>query len=678
MPQDGQNQLPISPFLSIGVFEDFEGINTSTTRPGVAANQMFWCDGWMPIGHRQLRVMPGVGASIFTATTAGVVFFDFANIGPIAVAIVFLTDGSIVEVQTEIGTQTQIAPPGTIIDPSRTTVGVSQWGSQFVLIVSQQTNGYFIWDGTLLYSAGSLATLVTLTDNGSGYVGAPTVTAFGGSGGGATFLATIENGGVNNVSVTNPGFGYSSNDVVGLAFSGGGSSGRTAILQAFISGGSLSTISIVDGGAGYTSAAYGSIAGGGGTGASVTLTASGGSITATTLAAAGTGYLTAPTPLVYDANNPVAKGTATLMPIGVSGTDIEVYAGRVWIIDGPYVTFTASGSLIDFSTSGGGGNFTSVDSFLRVGFTRLKQSSGFLYLVADSSINYISAVQTSGSPPTTTYTNQNADPETGSSWPGTVTVFGRNIVFANAFGAHMLYGASAQKTSEALDGVYSSLPNFGGLIPSSAKSIIFGKKVWILLLPIIDPISMRQTNKLFIWNGKIWWTSMQDIEIVFIQHQEINSVLTAWGTNGVTIFPMFSRPSSAFTKTVQSKFWDTPIGYQFTKAPSRLWAAFYVPQIEAPVTVEIDIDTERNSATYEFSSDQVSIQVINAQGDVIPCKNASGTTIPVFSILAPYFIIPPAAVGETGVFTGLTIRTDEEDISLISAMMEAGVVQYRG
>lgn len=678
MPVEQQQQAP-SPFLPIGIFEDFVGINTSTTRPGVADEQMFWCDGWMPIGRRQARVMPGIGTALYTPTPPNtVVFFDFANIGINPIMIVVLSDGSIIEVQTEIGTVSTIAPSGTILDPSRLTVGLSQWGNQFILIVSKQPNGYWIWDGTLLYGAGTLASMVTLTDNGSGYIGAPTVVTFGGSGGGATFLATVANGIVTNVSVTNPGAGYTANDVVGLAFSGGGITAHTAILQAFVSGGSLSTVSIINAGNGYTSAAHAAIEGGGGTGASLTLTASGGSITVASLAAAGTGYLTAPTILTLDANNPVAKGTATVMPFGVSGTTIEVYAGRVWIADGPFVTFTAAGSLIDFATSDGGGNFTSVDSFLRVGFSQLKQSSGFLYLLADSSINYLSGVQTTGSPPTTSYTNQNADPETGTPWPGTVDLWGRNLVFANAFGAHVLYGAAATKISEPLDGVYSTVPNFGGLIPSAAKSIVFAKKIWILLLPIIDPITKAQVNKLLMWNGKIWWSSNQDVSLTFIQHQEINSVITAWGTDGLSIFPLFTRPSTAFTKTIQSKFWDAPLGYQFIKAPSRVWAMFYVPQIMAPVTVNIDIDSETESAPYTFTSVTSSIPVINGLGVTIPCQNQAGTTIPVDSIQAPYFITEPTAVGERGVLTGLTITTDEADLSLISAMVEAGVVQYRG
>ena len=46
-------------------------------------------------------------------------------------------------------------------------------------------------------------------------------------------------------------------------------------------------------------------------------------------------------------------------------------------------------------------------------------------------------------------------------------VFGRNIVFANSFGAHISYGAAVTKISEELDGVYNTVPiaNFGTLVP---------------------------------------------------------------------------------------------------------------------------------------------------------------------------------------------------------------------
>ena len=158
------------------------------------------------------------------------------------------------------------------------------------------------------------------------------------------------------------------------------------------------------------------------------------------------------------------------------GTAIETYSGRVWIANGPTITFCVPGSMIDFSSADGGGNFTSTDSFLRVSYIQPQADQRLFVSDRRFILNYISGVQTSGSPPVTTFTNQNADPEAGSPWPATIDVFNRNILFANAFGAHVSYGGAVTKVSELLDGVYNTVPNFGNITPSAAKAIIFGKK----------------------------------------------------------------------------------------------------------------------------------------------------------------------------------------------------------
>src|SRR5262249_35398392 len=130
-------------------------------------------------------------------------------------AIVVLADGSIYQVVTSTGVATQMAPPGTITNPARQNVGITQSGSEFIIIVAKQTNGYFIWDGTTFFLPGQ----------------------------------------------------------------------------------------------------------------------------------------------------PFQSGT---VPTGIGGTDIEIYSGRVWLCNGATVSFSAPGSIIDFTTGSGGGNFTSADSFLRV------------------------------------------------------------------------------------------------------------------------------------------------------------------------------------------------------------------------------------------------------------------------------------------------------------------------
>ena len=664
------------PGFSPLLFEGFTGLETSASRPGLKDDQCYIMDGWFPFGPNNLRTMWGIGTAIFTpSSNASVVFFDFANFGATPVMIAVLSDGSIWQVNTATMAVTEVASPGTIQTPNRSLVGVTQWGSQYVAIVASQTNGFWVWDGTNFFTAGTLGPDVTMLNSGLDYTSQPDISAFGGNGSGATFIATLLDGIVQSVTVTNPGLGYISTDAAILAFSGGGSSGITALATGNISGGTLSSVSITNPGAGYTTAVTGTVIGGGGAGALVSVHAAGGTISNVSVSFAGAGYVSSPVINFIDPNNPVAQATVDLMPFGIEGTAAEVYQSRIWVANGAMILFSAPASLVNFSTAAGGGEFQSVDSFLRVGFTQLKQTSGFLYLIADSSINYLSGVQTSGTPPETTFTNQNADPEIGTPWPGTVDVFSRNILFANAFGVHVSYGGAVSKISDPLDGIYASVQNLGGFTPSAGKAIIFGKKCWMLLLPAIDQVTSQQVNKLFVWNGKTWCSTQQDVALIYIQHQEINSILTCYGTDGNSVYPLFQQPSINFTKTVQSKLWARP-GYMFTKTVNRLWGmGYYYSALSPDLTISIDNEFAGSSSTYGFGPNVVS--VINEFGAPVSVINESSEPVTVVTSTG-VVVFAPQAVGQNGALLGMTVSTSAADMALISFAMDGPENSYRG
>lgn len=594
-----------SPYLPAGppepqIFEEFEGIYTTTSRPGVDDKQMWWCDGFMPIGRRFLRTMYGVGPALFTASSVSstpIVCFDFANIGSTPYCVVFNTAGEVIMVNTETGAVTIAAAAGTISNPSRATVGVSQFGSAYILIVAQQTDGYFLWNGTVFFKPGGVSPVFTLTSGGTGYTSSLVITTTGGGGSGATFSYTLAGGVIVDIQVVNPGTGYTSAPT--LVFTRNGGSGSAASI------------------------------------------------------------------------------TATVMPTAIGGTALEIYQGRVWIVNNALVTFSAPGSPVVFASASGGGNFTSTDSFLRARFTGLKQTNGFLYLIGDSSVNYISGVQTSGSPPTTTFTNQNADPEVGTPWGATLLVYSRNILFANSFGMHLNYGAAVTKISEPLDGVYSTVTNFGSFLPSAAKAIIFAKKVALLLLPIVDPVSGQQVNKLLMWDSKRWWASGQDVSLIYINYQEINSVLTAFGTDGESIYPLFQQPSVGFTKTVQSKLWDKPGSYNITKQTTRLWGMFRYYSAESP-NLRITIDNE-------ISSEEVQSDLGPLEAQWLTSTDAPATWLTATDVPAAWttsaegiVVLEPTAVGQNGALTGLTVQTEAADMAIISMMIQNEVTAYRG
>ncbi len=739
-----QNPLPI-------VYNGFTGLNTKASQQGIEDQQMYVCDGFMPLGPNNLRCLYDLGTAIFTCSPTRTIFnFGFGNIGSNPICLVVQDDGSMLQVNTSSHAITAIASAGTI---TSFPTAFSQWSSLYSIIVSGQTNGYFLWDGTNLFKAGGLAPQVTIINGGSNYTSAPTITinnsgaaatgnivwvsqpspgdtatlnsvvytfiagftstgtnvAVGSTlgfaiamlqqqtaasvnplntvatytqsatgtltityktsgvvgnaytlaassgtpsagtltggvngGSGATLTGTVANGSLVGITVTNPGTGFTVDSDLTITITGGGSDDMATASLSFSTVSGVASVIVNAGGTGYTSlahvvelsttaspsATYSLVGSGGvitgvqvlnpgagytavptlgivdvtgsiGTGAILTAVLEMGQIIAASVLSGGTGYTTPPmltvvgdgTGAVLTANlsgttvgsitivspgvgythgvvrfnggNHGAAAVATVMPFGVSGTTVEVYEGRVWVGNGRNGQVSAPGDPADFDAGDGSTAFQSNDSFLKVGYQKFIQSNGFLYLLGDSSMNYISGVNTAGSPAITTFSNLNVDPQIGTPWPGTVQAFGRDIVFANPIGVYVSYGGAVTKVSDALDGIYTSVnQTTAGFSPTAAVMTVFGIQVYILLMLILDQVTGQQVCKALMWDGKKWWTSPQS-GMVFAGavSQEINSVLTAYcSPNLTTIQPMFTTPTadSTMTKYLYSKLWDNP------------------------------------------------------------------------------------------------------------------------
>lgn len=499
---------------------------------------------------------------------------------------------------------------------------------------------------------------------------------------------------INSVAVIAGGSGYSASSYLSIQVDPNGNieTGGSQTFQVISSGGAIQSVTpvgsnriffnsatpvpkltVIDPG-GFVVGGAGVVAGGGGyspsasvtvtggtqpvTQATLHLTISGGIITGVSVVSPGYYQSGATTPAATISDSVVnATAVAKLMPFAIQGTAVETYQGRVWVANGAGIFFSAPGSFSDFSSSGGGGNFISADSFLKRAFSQLIQSNGFLYLIADSSINYISGVQTSGTPPTTTFSNQNADPQIGTPYPYAVCVFGRNIVFSNSFGPHILYGGSVQKVGTELDGVWPTASVMGTFQASSGTAVIFNRRVHITLVPIVDPLSGVTVNKMLMWDSKRWWSSSQNLSpITFVASQEINSVITCYGTDGTNILPLFVNPSNGFTKTLQTKLFDAPYAYVANKAAVRWWGLMQY---------------------YSTSSQNLTLNIDN-QANAAPTWSAGAT----YTITGPgalgYFVTPPQAVGQQGPLVGWTLQTNAADMSVVSTAMRNEVVQYRG
>jgi hypothetical protein len=738
------------------VFEGFETLNVKSPRPAISDKECAWLDGIMPLAPSNARTLPDVGDTIYTGT--GIVWLGYGNVGDQPMGFALEADGSLHGFFTNTAHNFTVLSAGTVTAPS-SIFGMSQWGSQFMLFCCGQNNGYWVWDGTSVFTAGAADPNVVITDAGTNYTSAPDITfQTTGSGASVVATATVENQSVVKVVITNPGNSFGPTDFVVGTFANGGSDDQ-AIANVTVSPlGGVTEVIPVNPGSGYTSYSTVVFTGGGGSGAIAYPVIQAGAVTGVTIANTGTGYASPPTVTITDpgygsgsahvnggtgfsgqsvvsfgqiialnmvyggsgytspptikilgdgagfvataqiqagivtgaiitnyghgftkalvkleGGNNAANADFNIFPWDISGTAIETDQGRVWITNGAATTDTPPRNRTIFSDpdtptgfGNGGGAFKSNDSFLRVGYHWLKQTNGFLYLGGDSSTNYISNVSTttpSGSGvPVTNFSNQNVDPQVGSPWPSSVQVLSRNIVLANAQGIYVSYGGAMTKISTPIDPLYESCSNLTGSANwPAAIANIFNVQVYMLLINVFDAPFGASRNKLIMYDGKRLWTSQQSKDLAYIATQEFNSVLTAWGTDGTDVFPLFQNPSKLFTKTMISKLYAAG-GIFLTKTMVRLQGANqgYIPDDDLKISIENE--TGSNAADYEISSAPVGSWggTWTGAGDVVGTWTGFGLNI-----------FGPIPVGQYGRMLGYTVQTDASDVALLSVLGEA-------
>jgi hypothetical protein len=135
---------------------------------------------------------------------------------------------------------------------------------------------------------GGVVTQVTVKDPGTGYTNAPLVNFSGGGGGtDAAATAQIASGSVTGVTITNGGSGYVRPPTVNFI---GGGPAKAGVLPQHIIEGSITRVTVADPGTGYTRAPSVRITGGGGRGAKATAQIANGSLAAVTVTNGGSGY----------------------------------------------------------------------------------------------------------------------------------------------------------------------------------------------------------------------------------------------------------------------------------------------------------------------------------------------------------------------------------------------------
>ena len=407
---------------------------------------------------------------------------------------------------------------------------------------------------------------VTVVNGGTGFTSVPLITFKGGGGSGATGLAVLTGTTVAAINLTASGSGYTSAPTI--TFKGGGSGATLPTATVNMNGDKVGSISITDAGANITDNISVSFSGGGGSGAGAVVVLTPTSIASVVVSSTGQFYTSVPAVEVSAGANNSAYATVDLMPYGISGSAMETFLSRVWIVNPatqPFSTtppgnlwfYTAPGSIWDFATADGGGSSVNTDAFLQTQYVNVRQSSGYLYFFGNGSVSVLSNVNTSGSPATTTFNYQNVDPQAGLDFRDSIQDFGKSIITSNNLGIFGLYGGSLANISKKIEQLFelAAHPDVGGIEPSAAIMTIYDVKHYINYLTLVDPDTKVARNVMLLWNEKDWTVASQSGNLTFIGTQKISSKYQAWGTDGTGLYPLFTTPSSTLVKRVETKFY---------------------------------------------------------------------------------------------------------------------------
>jgi hypothetical protein len=557
-----------------------------------------------------------------------------------------------------------------------------------------------------LPSGGSATKVVSvnLSSGGSGYTSAPTVTftpLIGGTG--ATGVANVSGGVVTSITMTNQGSGYSLPPSVEI--SGGGGAGAAGLAAVGsppnpvgdnsdgTPGGPILSITVTAGGSNYNQTPQILITDptGAGAGANVYLTPVG--IASVIMSAGGQFYTDAPAVQVQSGNNNAAYATVSLMPYGISGSALEVYLGRVWVVNpapnpfsvlppGGNYSFSAGGSVTDFSAADGGGTGTNGDSFLQTKYVNIRQSSGYLYFYGDGSISVVSGLTSAGTPVTTTYQYQNVDPQTGDDWRDTLQDFGRSTIIGNATGLYGVYGGAATKISDKLDKLFTAAPGaapilwdgslstssknglfvspaVGGVTPSGSIATLFDVKHYLCLLTILDPDTGAQRNVMAVWNEANWTIASQTPNLIFIAPQKVGTVYNTWGTDGASLYPLFAAPSTTLPKRLDTKFYGADHMY-------------IQKHVQSVHMVAQDNSGDSAGVSGEFTFVGSGIEPVNPNFPSLTSVALSSVFAqqPNYQAPAPYWPLWGTSIGGLYfVYGGLRFETTSADITIADLVM---------
>lgn len=342
--------------------------------------------------------------------------------------------------------------------------------------------------------------------------------------------------------------------------------------------------------------------------------------------------------------------TGTGVP--TAGTEIAVYAGRIWIFNQRLLVVTAADDFTSaaFLAVNGAIAINLTDPTLRKTVTRAYVANGYLYFTGNSSINVISNVYvpSGANPPSPALTNTNIQSTVGSNMAGSFfTVDDRDLFFANSYGIYRIRGVTAERVSAEIDGTWQfrdpAVMSSGGAVVTN--NILHAA---VLMKRLNDPIFGSNTILCMMANDRWWFANYG--AITFVIGAIVADQPSLFALIGNKLFNLFSSTATAPAFTVMTALWPMEDALADKQV---IYAGYEVTTATISQPLSATVDTVYGSIPFTANQNVGQVQWINNNSQIVTWQNAALQPVTWFNTqFVLYWGNAPSAMAK---YVGMTI-----------------------
>jgi hypothetical protein len=365
---------------------------------------------------------------------------------------------------------------------------------------------------------------------------------------------------------------------------------------------------------------------------------------------------------------------------GIKCSTVAVFAGRAWLAFRRVLTWSGTTGPTDFAAANASGDTSLTDADLVHEITALRALNNYLYIFGDQSTKFIGNITVVNPPSgttgvsTTEFDIVTLASDIGCPSPMSILSYNRLVVFSNFHGVYMIIGASVQKVSDDLDGIFSRI-DFSQE-PCAALCDLNNIHLYLLLVRYQDPFDSAifgvQPQGVFLERSiilalqtKDWFVLNQGMNLISIVSVPLSETdeISVYGSSGSDFTPLLvndNGPVTFILKTALTAHGNIIRNKQAIKAGLALSAA--IPQ---SITFLMESENQANSYTLEAAR-PIIWRV--PPGHIITWTNNTGAHIQF--MVGPAFAVPYLSVDAYGHLLGATAFSTTSNMAISAVMIE--------